>query len=78
MSENPQNRYFDSVSKRHAITERGLCVTGIDWPAIIANITKRGWGNFCTQPKLAIVLVVREFYANVAEHVNRKVFVQGR
>ena len=42
VSENAQDRYFDSVSKRHPIDERGLCVTGIDWPNITANIQKRG------------------------------------
>ena len=71
MSENAQNRYFDSVSKRHPIAERGLCVTGIDWPTITTNIMKRGWDNFCAQPNLAIVPVVREFYTNVPKHVNR-------
>ena len=49
-------------------------MTGIDWPAIIVNIKKWCWENFCAQPKLAIVPVVREFYVNVPNHVNHKVF----
>ena len=55
VSENAQNRYFDSVSIQHPIAERGLCVIGIDWPTITANIAKQGWDKFCAQPKLAIV-----------------------
>ena len=78
VSENAQDRYFDSVSKRSPIAERGLCVTGINWPRIKANISKRGWDDFCAQPLGAIVPVVREFYANVPEHNLRKVFVRGK
>ena len=51
---------------------------GIDWPVIIVNTAKQGWDNFCAQPKLAIVPVVQEFYANVPEHVNFKLFVHGQ
>ncbi len=38
VSENAQDRYFDSVSKRHPIAERGLCVTRIEWPNITTDI----------------------------------------
>ena len=48
-------------------------MSSIDWLAITANIEKWGWDNFCAQPKLAIVPMVLEFYANVPKHVNRKV-----
>ena len=75
VSENTQDRYFDSVSKRNPIAERGLCLTGIDWPNITANIQKRGWDNFCAQPLSAIVSVIREFYVNVLEHNNQKINV---
>ena len=78
VSENAQNRYYDSISNRNSIVERGLCVTGIDCPTITANIRERKWDNFCAQPQVAIVPVVREFYANVPEHHHRKVFVRGR
>ena len=37
-SENAQDRYFDLVSKRNPIAEKGLCLKRIDWPNIIANI----------------------------------------
>ena len=67
VSENAQERYYDSVSKCHPIAERGLCVTGIDWPNITTNILKWGWKNFCAQPLSAIVL----------EHINHKIFVRG-
>ena len=78
VSENAQERYFDSVQKLNPIGEQGLCVTGVNWPIIKANIVKRGWEGFCAQPFSVIVPVVREFYANATKHNLRKVFVRGK
>ena len=78
VSENAQNRSYDSMSNQNLIAERGLCVTRINWPTITANIRERKWDNFCAQPQAAIVPVVREFYANVPEHHHRMVFVRGK
>ena len=61
VSENAQNRYYDSISNRNSIVERGLCATEINWPSITANIRKRKWDDFCAQPLAAIIPVVREF-----------------
>ena len=78
VSANAQDRYFDSILKHSPIAERGLCVTGINWPRIKANIVKKGCDGFFTQPLVAILPVVREFYANALEHNLRKVFVRGK
>ena len=78
VSENAQNRYYDSVSNQNPIAERGLCATEINWPSITANIRKRKWDDFCAQPLAAIVPVVTEFYANVPKHHHQKVFVRGK
>ena len=78
VSEEAQTRYHDSVVKRNPIAERGLCVTGVNWPSIQNNFRARKWDEFCNQPKAAIVPIVREFYANAPEHNNRKVFVRGK
>ena len=78
VSEEAQIRYHDSVSNRSLIAERGLIPTSSGFPGIWNIIRQRGWGEFCAQPKLAIVPLVREFYANALEHDNRKVFVRGK
>ena len=78
VSEEAQIRFHDSVVKRNPIVERGLCITGVNWPSIQNNFRARKWDNFCDQPKAAIVPIVREFYANAPEHNNRKVFVRGK
>ena len=36
--EDAHNRYFESVTGRNPIVERGLCVTRVNWPGIQANI----------------------------------------
>ena len=71
VSEEAQTRYHESVSNRSLIAERGLIPTSTRFPSIWSIIRQRGWGEFCAQPKLAIVPLVREFYANAPEHDNR-------
>ena len=41
------------------------------------TIAKKGWGSLCQPPRLAATMVVREFYANLAAHVLKKVQVHG-
>ena len=41
VSENAHNRYYDFVSNQNSIAEKGLCVTGINWSNITANIRDR-------------------------------------
>ena len=78
VSEEAQTRYYESVSGRSLIAERGLIVTPTGYPGISSIIRARGWGEFCAQPKLAIIPIVREFYANAPKHDNRKIFVRGK
>ena len=78
VSEEAQARYFEYVSGRNLIAERGLTITPTGYPTIAHVIRERKWNEFCTQPKAAIVPIVREFYANAPEHDNRKVFVRGK
>ena len=37
----------------------------------------KGWKALCQPPMLVATIVVREFYANLTEHVLKKVRVQG-
>ena len=78
ISEDAQNQFHETVAKRHPIAERGLCIPGVNFPSIQNNFRARQWDDFCAQPKVAIVPIVREFYANAPEHDNRKVFVRGK
>ena len=78
VSEEAQIRYHDSVSNRSLIAERGLIPTSAGFPGLWSIIRQRGWGEFCAQPKSAIVPLVREFYANALEHNHRRVFVRGK
>ena len=41
------------------------------------NIVAKGWRALCQPPHLAAMSVVREFYANLASHVVKKVRVRG-
>ena len=41
------------------------------------TIAKKGWGALSQPPRLAVTMVVREFYANLATHVLKKVRVRG-
>ena len=39
------------------------------------TIAKKGWRALCQPPRPAATMVVREFYANLASHVEKKVRV---
>ena len=41
------------------------------------TISKKRWGALCQPPRPAATMVVREFYANLAAHVLKKVRVRG-
>ena len=78
ISEDARNRFYEFVTNRNPIVERGLCITGVHWSSIQNNIWERKWDDFCAQPLATIVPVLREFYANAPKHEHRKVFVKGR
>ena len=41
------------------------------------TIAWKGWGALCQPPRPAATMVIREFYANLAAHVLKKVRVRG-
>ena len=41
------------------------------------TIANKGWRALCQPPTPAATMVVREFYANLASHMNKKVRVRG-
>ena len=47
-------------------------------PELAQVIQSRGWGIFVKQHKPAIATLIREFYANLPEHRDRRVFVRGK
>ena len=70
-----QKKYLENSVKRGMIQERGLYVTMDSVSKIVKN---RKWEKLVKHPEATVVPVVREFYANVEEHRNFRVFVRGR
>ena len=75
VSSTTQKRYVASVVKKRAIQEIGLYVT-VD--SVSYQVKKRKWEELVKHPEAAVVPLVREFYANMEEHRNFRVFVQGK
>lgn len=48
------------------------------WFKVQNPIKRRKWEAFVKHPDLAVLLVVREFYANAIEHRNYHAFVRGK
>ena len=67
-----------NVVVRNCIPERGLEFGEHNIPAIVAYIEKRGWGNFCKEPLVAMDCIVRKFYTNAFEQKNGKTTVRGK
>ena len=66
---------FDLISKnRSFIKEKGFHHPEDFFRKIIAY---KGWRALCQPPHSAATRVVREFYANLASHVLKKVRVHG-
>ena len=51
VSEEAQARYYEYVSGRSLIAERGLTITPTGYPNIAQVIRERKWTEFCAQPK---------------------------
>ena len=66
---------FGLISKnRSFIKEKGFHHLEDFFRKTIAN---KGWRALCQPPTPAATMVVREFYANLASHMNKKVRVHG-
>ena len=61
VSENAQNRYYDSISNQNLITERGLCVTRINWPTITAKLGRENGIIFVLNLKLLLFRLLGNF-----------------
>ena len=75
MSFGAQKKYVENSVKRGMIQERGLYVT---MDSVSKQVKNRKWEELVKHPEAAVVPVIREFYANVEEHRNFRVFVKGR
>ncbi|EOY08849.1 Uncharacterized protein TCM_024087 [Theobroma cacao] len=70
-------RYHTSLINQRPIPERGIEIPILPYKEINDMIHDRYWCQFCHQPDATVVPVVREFYANVVEHVDGVAFVRG-
>ena len=76
-----ETKFNDSITCRSGLKERGFDID-VENPKVeyfYRVIESRGWQFFCTHPKVASMIVVREFYASAAENTsNLMVFVKGK
>ena len=70
-----QKRYLASVVKKGAIQERTLYVS-VD--SVSQQVKRRKWEELIKHPEAAVMPLVREFYANMKEYRNFRVFVRGK
>ena len=87
-SEEPAHSYDHDKFVNESATERFGLISK-NWPFIKEKgfhhpedffrktIANKGWRALCHPPTPAATMVVREFYANLASHMNKKVRVRG-
>jgi hypothetical protein len=69
--------HYTKVSSRNLVKERGINISRHLYPPIADTIEARQWTKFTAQPSVAVVPVVREFYANALKHKDYSVVVRG-
>ena len=74
MNANAADRFGAICTNRSFIKEKGFHHPDDFFRKTIAA---KGWRALCQQPHPAAMSVVREFYANLASHVLKKVWVRG-
>ena len=73
-NEGASDRFGTIYKNRSFIKEKGFHHPDDFFRKTIAN---KGWWALCQPPRLTATSVVREFYANLASHVMKKVWVRG-
>ena len=74
VNEGADDRFGTICKNRSFIKEKGFHHPDDFFHKTIAN---KGWQALCQPPRPAATSVVREFYANLASHVVKKVRVRG-
>ena len=74
VNEGAADRFGTICKNRSFIKEKGFHHPDDFFRKTIAT---KGWWALCQPPRLAAMSVVREFYANLASHVVKKVWVRG-
>ncbi|GMN40396.1 hypothetical protein TIFTF001_009619 [Ficus carica] len=81
-SELARKRFNDSFAERNMWPERGFAYMSsntLGYPEYIYSVIfKNNWKNFCQHPSVAIVPLVREFYANFDVGNPNSVYVRGK
>ncbi|EOY26539.1 Uncharacterized protein TCM_028331 [Theobroma cacao] len=72
------HRHTQSLLHKSLVSETRIDLPHICYSHISDIIEKRRWETFCAQLEAAVILVVREFYANVVEHENGVAFGRGK
>ncbi|XP_062100410.1 uncharacterized protein LOC133806305 [Humulus lupulus] len=70
---------YEAIKKNKLLPGKGFLPTTVEVPAFISDIIeKQNWETFCHKPELAIILLVRELYANMMSYENSDVVVRGK
>ena len=64
---NAEAQLHDSIKRRVGLKEKGFKLDSSHLQYFETIIAQRGWQEFCKPPKVAMITVVREFYANAFE-----------
>ena len=70
--------YKKSIKTKKPIQEKGLHLDAVLDAAVLTQIQNRGWLKFIAVQPPGVILLVREFYANVGDSQDRRVFVRGK
>lgn len=74
---------FTKAKKSFTETIQGIKERALDFDSygankVIQDIIKRlGWNEFYKKPDEGVLQLLKEFYANLEERINDKVFVRG-
>lgn len=76
-SASASDKYYNSLSSKTLIPERGLCPE-VEDGELLQMIGGRRWANFTAQPDSSVVKIVKEFYANAKDHIGNMIWVRGK
>lgn len=72
------NFYHNALVGKSFILESGLCSDETQDGEMTVMIVERNWFDVTAQPGMAVINVVKEFYANERDSDNKVVQVRGR
>lgn len=78
MSEEAKKRFNKVLARKTLVLERGLKLDANLDEDMVEMIAERNWFKLVEQPRLAVISIVKELYANAIKHVDHVVQVRGK